>query len=76
MQTESQPLGANVSLCDALDRILNKGVVATGDITVSVAGVDLLYIGIRGLICAIDALDAVPACLAAGDVAKRCEESQ
>ncbi len=58
-----QPLAANISLCDALDRILTKGVVVYGDISISVAGVDLLYIGLRGLISAIDALDEVPASL-------------
>ncbi len=57
----SEPSLANsVSLCDALDRILTKGVVAYGDITISVAGVDLLYVGLRGLICAIDALGELP----------------
>ena len=58
-----ESLGNNVSLCDALDRILTKGVVVYGDISISVAGVDLLYIGLRGLISAIDALDEIPASL-------------
>ncbi|MCC6511090.1 MAG: gas vesicle protein [Pirellulaceae bacterium] len=53
-------LAGTISLCDALDRVLTKGVVVYGDITVSVAGVDLLYIGLRGLICSIDALDRLP----------------
>lgn len=56
-------LSSTVSLCDALDRILTKGVVIYGDISVSVAGVDLLYIGLRGLVCAIDSLGELPASL-------------
>lgn len=56
-------LATSISLCDALDRILTKGVVIYGDISISVAGVDLLYIGLRGLVCAIDALEQVPASL-------------
>jgi gas vesicle structural protein len=44
------------SLCDALDRLLTKGVVIHGEITISVAGVDLLYVGLRGLVCASDAV--------------------
>ena len=36
-----------LSLCDALDRILNKGAVINGDITISVANVDLIYLGLR-----------------------------
>ncbi len=58
-----ETLQSNVSLCDALDRILTKGVVAHGDIAISVAGVDLLYIGLRGLLCAVDALGELPASL-------------
>ena len=46
----------NVTLCDVLDRILNKGVVLHGEITISVAGVDLLYVSLRGLVSAVDAI--------------------
>jgi len=46
-----------MTLCDVLDRILNKGVVIHGDITVSVAGVDLLHVSLRGLISAIDVIE-------------------
>jgi len=64
MSIDNDHLAKNISLCDALDRLLNKGVVVTGDITISVAGVDLLYIGLRGLICAVDALGELPPSLA------------
>jgi hypothetical protein len=37
----------HVSLCEALDRILNKGAVITGDLTISVADIDLIYVGLR-----------------------------
>ena len=56
-------LAKHISLCDALDRMLNQGVVLSGDIVVSVAGVELLYIGLRGLICSMDAMDSRPASL-------------
>jgi hypothetical protein len=36
-----------VSLCEVLDRVLNKGVVVTGDVTISVADVDLIYLGLQ-----------------------------
>ncbi len=45
-----------VTLCDALDRILSKGVVAHGDLTISVADVDLLQIRLRALVAAVDAI--------------------
>lgn len=37
----------NISLCELLDRVLNKGVVVRGDIVISVADVDLLYLGVQ-----------------------------
>ena len=43
-----------VSLCETLDRVLNKGVVAKGEITISVAGVDLLYVGLGALVSSVD----------------------
>jgi hypothetical protein len=36
-----------VSLCEVLDRVLNKGVVLTGDATISVADIDLIYLGLQ-----------------------------
>lgn len=36
-----------ISLCDMLDRLLNKGVVVTGEVTISVADIDLLYLGVN-----------------------------
>jgi hypothetical protein len=36
-----------VVLVDLLDRLLDKGVVVAGDITLSVADVDLVYLGLR-----------------------------
>ena len=49
-------LNQNATLCDVLDRILNQGVVVHGEITISVAGVDLLYVSLRGLVSAVDAI--------------------
>ena len=36
-----------VSLCEALDRILNKGAVVSGELTIAVANVDLLYLSLQ-----------------------------
>jgi gas vesicle structural protein len=46
----------HVSLCEALDRILNKGAVITGDLTISVADIDLIYVGLRILISSAGAI--------------------
>lgn len=43
-----------VSLCELLDRVLNKGVVVRGDIVISVADVDLLYLGVQLVLSATE----------------------
>lgn len=50
-----------VTLLDLLDRILDKGVVICGDITLSVANVDLIYLGLRLLLTSVDNLEAMRA---------------
>jgi hypothetical protein len=45
-----------VTLLDLLDRILDKGVIISGDITISVANVDLIYLGLRLLLTSVDNL--------------------
>jgi gas vesicle structural protein len=44
----------HVSLCEALDRVLNKGAVVVGEITISVANVDLIYLGLQVILASID----------------------
>jgi hypothetical protein len=36
-----------ISLCEVLDRVLNKGVVVAGEATISVANIDLVYLGLQ-----------------------------
>ena len=43
-----------LTVLELLDRALNKGVVIWGDITLSVADVDLVYIGLKALLCSVD----------------------
>jgi gas vesicle structural protein len=47
----------DVTLLELVDRVLNKGVVLTGDITLSVADVDLVYVGLRVLLASVATLD-------------------
>jgi hypothetical protein len=47
----------DVTLLELVDRVLNKGVVLTGDVTLSVAGVDLVYVGLRLLLASVATLD-------------------
>ncbi|MGD0333102.1 MAG: gas vesicle protein [Xanthobacteraceae bacterium] len=43
-----------LALSELLDRALNKGVVLWGDATISVAGVDLIYVGLKVLLASVD----------------------
>ncbi|MBI4526993.1 MAG: gas vesicle protein [Deltaproteobacteria bacterium] len=49
--------GRQVSLVEVLDRVLNKGAVLTGDITISIAGIDLLYVGLNLLISSVETVN-------------------
>ena len=47
---ESVSKEKEIVLVDLLDRILYKGVILWGDITISVADVDLIYLGLKVLL--------------------------
>jgi hypothetical protein len=44
----------DASLLDIVDNVLSKGVVLTGDITIALAQVDLIYARLSLLLCAAD----------------------
>lgn len=44
----------DVTLLDLLDRVVDHGVILAGDITISVADVDLIYLGLRAVLASID----------------------
>lgn len=48
-----------LTLLDLLDRVLDKGVALSGDITLSVADVDLVYLGLRVLLSSVEAAERV-----------------
>ena len=47
----------DVTLLEILDRVLNKGVVITGDIVISVADVDLVYLGLKLLLSSVETME-------------------
>jgi len=47
--------GERVSLCETLDRVLNKGAVVAGEVTISVADIDLIYLGLQVMISSVEA---------------------
>ncbi|MBI3078579.1 MAG: gas vesicle protein [Deltaproteobacteria bacterium] len=47
-------LRRQVTLLETLDRLLNRGIVIAGDLTLSVGDVDLIYLGLRLLLCSVE----------------------
>jgi gas vesicle structural protein len=43
-----------VSLSEVLDRVLTKGAVVAGEVVISLAGVDLVYLGINVVLTSVD----------------------
>lgn len=50
-----------VTLLDLLDRVIDHGVILAGDVTLSVASVDLIYVGLRLLVAPAERLPALMA---------------
>lgn len=44
-----------VPLVDLLDRVLARGVVVSGEVTLSIAQVDLVHLSLRALLCSVRA---------------------
>ena len=54
---ERPRLEDQVTLVELVDRVLGKGVVLHGDITLAVADVDLVYVGLRVLLASAGTLE-------------------
>lgn len=54
METISMRDSERVSLCETLDRVLNKGAVIAGELTISVADIDLIYLGLQLMISSVE----------------------
>lgn len=52
--TPAQSGEQEASLLDILDHVLNAGVVLHGSIVISVAGVDLVYLGLNAVLTSVE----------------------
>lgn len=43
-----------ISLVDILDHVLNQGVIVRGNLVISLAGVDLVYVGLDVILTSIE----------------------
>ncbi|AKG03853.1 MULTISPECIES: gas vesicle protein [Salimicrobium] len=46
----------DIALIDILDTVLYKGVAIQGDLVISIAGIDLVYVDLKILIAAVETL--------------------
>lgn len=56
---QPDPLSAadQLSLVELVNRVLDRGAVITGEVVISVAGVDLVYLGIQLVVAAAETAD-------------------
>jgi hypothetical protein len=47
-----------LSLVELVNRVLDRGAVISGDVTISVAGIDLVYVGLRVLLASVESMVA------------------
>jgi gas vesicle structural protein len=48
-----------LSLLETIDHVLNHGMVISGEIVISVANIDLIYVGLNVLLGSVDRIDQV-----------------
>jgi len=54
LRVEERP----ISLAEVLDRVLTKGAVVVGEVVISVAGVDLVYLGLNLVLASVETVSA------------------
>ncbi|WP_027955015.1 MULTISPECIES: gas vesicle protein [Halobacillus] len=56
MSRREQFENRDIALIDILDTVLDKGVAIKGDVIISIAGIDLVYLDLKVLISAVETL--------------------
>lgn len=60
MEQNEQIRLQQATLSEVLDQVLDKGIVLSGDVVISVADVDLIYLGIRLLVTSVENIEQTP----------------
>ena len=45
---------SDISMLETLDHVLNRGIVIAGEITISVADIDLIFVGLNVLVSSVE----------------------
>ena len=51
--------GSELSLLETLDHVLNRGLVIAGEITIAVANIDLIFIGLNVMVSSVETAQEV-----------------
>lgn len=54
LPAEVDELEREMSLAELVNRVLDRGAIITGEVTISVAGVDLIFLGLQLVISAAE----------------------
>ena len=49
----------DLSMLETLDHVLNRGIVIAGEITISVADIDLIFVGLNVLVSSVETAQEV-----------------
>ena len=55
--SELVPAGSRITLVELVDRLLDKGVVVSGEVTIAVADIDLIKLGLRVLLSSVETME-------------------
>ena len=47
----------DMTLLEVLDRVLNKGVILVGDLVITVADIDLVYVGVKLMLSSVETME-------------------
>ena len=64
-----------MSLCEVLDRVLNTGVVVVGEVVISVADIDLIYLGLQLTLASVETANGLGLALSPRAQAESLQES-
>ncbi|NQU50970.1 MAG: gas vesicle protein [Bacteroidetes bacterium] len=57
MQNDIIHRSKDITILELLDRVLNKGVILTGDIVITVADIDLIYLGVKLMLSSVETME-------------------
>lgn len=53
-EPDVRDLERELSLAEMVNRVLDRGAVVTGDVTIGIAGVDLIHLGLQVVLSAVE----------------------